>query len=543
MPSMRMIGAVEVVATLLTVANAYYKKEQQFFPMCVYLLKSNLSMLVLASFIVYTMVLGAYVLKKIIFGELRIIEAEHLNEFGWMTVSEMFLATTIFRDELDVKFVLVFTAMLLFKGFHWITRDRVEYMEQTLQLPPFFNGRVLTALYMLVVVDVLGLVHAVQSVLRSGPSMAILFANEFSLMLIALAATGVRYAVNLHDVVRGSPWEHRSVFLFYSDFVVDALKLVVYSVFFVVVMMYYGLPLHIIRDLFLTVRSFVARIHDILRYRQATYNMQHLYPTVGPAQMADTDRICIICREEMHEAKRLPCGHNFHFRCLRSWLERQQACPTCRRPVLDQPPPADQPPPGPVVVPPVPTLGSSAGLPPGTSANLTGLVNRAQVHFNHIGAVPVILIPPEQIAVVPPAREAREPVAAAPESASEPTYVLRQTIPGQPPIYLEPIEFAPGSASRVQVEVHSQHLTDAELAAFQGHTRAHHRAQLEILAQMQLELGELVERMRVAEQSLVRSESEQVRTMARQLSQSVDRLRQSDGGGEGDEGPSGGVGQ
>jgi E3 ubiquitin-protein ligase synoviolin len=33
--------------------------------------------------------------------------------------------------------------------------------------------------------------------------------------------------------------------------------------------------------------------------------------------------------------KKLPCGHIFHFYCLRSWLERQQSCPTCRRSVLE----------------------------------------------------------------------------------------------------------------------------------------------------------------------------------------------------------------
>lgn len=71
-----------------------------------------------------------------------------------------------------------------------------------------------------------------------------------------------------------------------------------------------------------------------------------------------SDRTCIICREEMVAAtnnqntpgnaeaandatnagntqegpnvtpKKLPCGHIFHFQCLRSWLERQQSCPT-----------------------------------------------------------------------------------------------------------------------------------------------------------------------------------------------------------------------
>ena len=33
-------------------------------------------------------------------------------------------------------------------------------------------------------------------------------------------------------------------------------------------------------------------------------------------------------------AKKLRCGHIFHVHCLRSWLERQNTCPTCRALVL-----------------------------------------------------------------------------------------------------------------------------------------------------------------------------------------------------------------
>lgn len=34
--------------------------------------------------------------------------------------------------------------------------------------------------------------------------------------------------------------------------------------------------------------------------------------------------------------KKLPCGHILHLGCLKSWLERQQVCPTCRRPVASE---------------------------------------------------------------------------------------------------------------------------------------------------------------------------------------------------------------
>ncbi len=113
----------------------------------------------------------------------------------------------------------------------------------------------------------------------------------------------------------------------------------IYSLYFGLIVSYYGLPIHIIRDLYLTFRSFVVRINDIIRYRQATSDMENKYPTVTAEELAASiDKVCIICREEMEIGpdgpKKLPCGHFFHKRCLRSWLERQQACPTCRKSVI-----------------------------------------------------------------------------------------------------------------------------------------------------------------------------------------------------------------
>ena len=85
--------------------------------------------------------------------------------------------------------------------------------------------------------------------------------------------------------------------------------------------------------------------------------MNELYPNATADDLSrSSDSTCIICREEMvvndqlleeenpelaaygernlDQPKKLPCGHIFHFHCLRSWLERQQTCPTCRRSVL-----------------------------------------------------------------------------------------------------------------------------------------------------------------------------------------------------------------
>jgi E3 ubiquitin-protein ligase synoviolin len=118
------------------------------------------------------------------------------------------------------------------------------------------------------------------------------------------------------------------------------------------------------RDLFVTARSFLKRLTAFIRYRRATYDMNKRYPdaTVEDIQREDT---CIICREDMrpwsvtnppapagaqarpgavnerNRPKKLPCGHILHLGCLKSWLERQQVCPTCRRPVVETTPDAN----------------------------------------------------------------------------------------------------------------------------------------------------------------------------------------------------------
>lgn len=327
------VGLLLGVSALSTVTYSYYLK-RQFFPACVYILRSPFSMTILVAFVLYLMVLSALIFKQILFGELRLIEREHLKERSWMTISELLLAATTFKDDLDSRFIASVTFMILVKMAHWILRDRIEFMEQTTQLPKGHNAYIVTVVYLLLAIDSSCIFSAVMNVRKNGASLCILYANEFALMLTSLLASTIRFGINLHDILRrGMSWEHRSTFLFYADFLIDMIKLCIYSVFFGLVVYFYGIPIHILRDLIITADSFVKRIRDIIRYRRAIKEMDTRYPTVTIPSGAD--RVCIICREEMTEGKKLGCGHYFHFRCLRSWLERQQACPTCRRQVLE----------------------------------------------------------------------------------------------------------------------------------------------------------------------------------------------------------------
>lgn len=298
----------------------------------------------------------------------------------------------------------MFVCLLVGKVWGWIGEGRVEILEQQPPANPrLFHGRLATSLILSVTFDALMLDYAVRTVLESARAdMMVMFGFEFAILTILSTSTLARYCISLVEIyikyrqklvkiaerraeiradrerairehresgAEGLPdnlpdeadveemeldipgWEEKGRWVFYLDLITDFCKLVVYLTFFAILFAFYGLPIHILRDVVVTIRSFGRRLVDFMKYRTATRDMNERYPDATAEEIAREDT-CIICREEMVpwqqppgegnrrtvperlRPKKLPCGHILHFACLRSWLERQQNCPMCRRPVV-----------------------------------------------------------------------------------------------------------------------------------------------------------------------------------------------------------------
>lgn len=313
---------------------------------------------------------------------------------------------TIFRGELGGWFLVMFICLLVGKVWGWIGEGRVEFVEQQPPANPrVFHTRLTASLTLSILFNAFMLRFCVQTVLEQArPDMMVMFGFEFAVLSILSLSTAARYGISLVEIyvtqqqmrakveerreeIRASRqeamqqqgedaapadmpdenevnemeldipgWEEKGRWVFYLDLVTDFFKLIVYLTFFTILFTFYGLPIHILRDVILTIRSFGRRIMDFVRYRNAIRDMNERYHDATAEEVSNED-VCIICREEMTpwqpaeqaapgrpagarriperlRPKRLPCGHILHFACLRSWLERQQNCPTCRRPVI-----------------------------------------------------------------------------------------------------------------------------------------------------------------------------------------------------------------
>ncbi|KAK5995856.1 E3 ubiquitin-protein ligase synoviolin [Cladobotryum mycophilum] len=365
------------------VISAFHQRAN-FYSAMVYLAQSNFCLLVLVNFILLLYSSFIYGLTQLCYGKLRAIEIEQLTERAWFAITETCLAMTIFREEIGAWFLVMFTALVTGKVWGWIGDGRVEFLEQQ---PPLFY-------------DIWILRYTINTVIQQArPNMMVMFLFEFAVLATCSWRTAARYILSLaeqnivktqtkkrllerreevrqqrEDMIRQREqaaaageeapnsqeplpnpedidemdievpgWATKGEWVLWLDLLTDMIKLGIYVAFFLMLLMFYGLPIHIMRDLFMTTRDFLKRLNALLRYRRAIQEMNK-YPDASEQDLAN-ENTCIICREEMHHwdparnsidrvrPKKLPCGHILHLGCLKSWLERQQVCPTCRSPV------------------------------------------------------------------------------------------------------------------------------------------------------------------------------------------------------------------
>lgn len=410
-----------------------FHERPNFYSATVYLSQSNACLLILTNLLLVGACAFMYALQRLLYGTLRPIEVEHLSEKAWYAVLDTLLAMPSFREDVGGWLLTMFVLLLAGKVWGWIGEGRVDILEQQPPANPrLFHIRLATSLVVSVLFNSWMAWYCIETVLANPrPGMMVIFTFEFTVQIILSTFTLLRYCLAVAEIkvvkqqtleaiearkiqikaeraaereraaaeqnenetagerstmtspVDDEPievdenevdvpgWEDKRRWLFMLEVTTDFIKLLIYMAFLTVSIAFNGLPMHIMRDVYLTFASFTKRVNDYMQYRKATSDMNTRYPDATTEEIRGD--ACIVCRENMFaweqpqanvpaqpageqpvpapapvrrdeglRAKKLPCGHILHLRCLKSWLERQQVCPTCRRPVITAPPPNAQ---------------------------------------------------------------------------------------------------------------------------------------------------------------------------------------------------------
>jgi len=336
-----------------------YRSRQQWYLALVFLCSSKYAYVILGNAFVAFLIWLFQITTNFFLNGLRLNEAEGLTDFFRWHITETCLALTIFRSELNVKTFVLFLFLVLAKCLHYIVDARESHLRMTeeivvvnpstgwigVRLP---HVKLFALICFLQILDVFAIIMCGQDITANGPTVSILFAFESAIMLTSVISNCLLWYLHLldglfHYLHESSepgalfhrwiyPWkDHKATVIFAVELQAQAAKFLFYLTFFAIVMTYYGLPINLIREVYVSFLALKQRVVAFNKYRRLMSSMNRFKsPT---EEELEEEHICIICRDEMtvETAKRLPgCGHIFHKSCLREWLVQQQTCPTCR---------------------------------------------------------------------------------------------------------------------------------------------------------------------------------------------------------------------
>ncbi|XP_039117178.1 ERAD-associated E3 ubiquitin-protein ligase HRD1B-like [Dioscorea cayenensis subsp. rotundata] len=126
----------------------------------------------------------------------------------------------------------------------------------------------------------------------------------------------------------------KSIYAFILDIARDLIHFYMNATFLYTAFVTHRMSLSALYQLRISYIKVLNRVTACIRYWKITTNMNRYLKEATPQDFYENDTTCVICRDEMFRAKKLPCGHIFHVECLLSWMQENDSCPTCRSSVV-----------------------------------------------------------------------------------------------------------------------------------------------------------------------------------------------------------------
>ncbi|XP_039446559.1 E3 ubiquitin-protein ligase AMFR-like [Culex pipiens pallens] len=285
-------------------------------------------------------------IQKVVFGELRISEQQHMKDKFWNFIFYKFIFVFGVVNVQYLHEVILWVSWFSVLGFlhllSQLSKDRFEYLSFSPTTPGWSHFRLIALLSAILTLSGFMLIVSIGvGVFVSGVNTFAFMAAECVLLSIRTLHVLIRYAMFLYDMRQGGithesiSWDKRGPVAYYIELSFEVAALVID----------FGHHLHMLlwSNIFLSMASLVIimqlryLINEIQRkfkkhrnYLWVLNHMEKSYPLATVDDLKQNSDNCAICWEKMETARKLPCSHLFHNSCLQSWLEQDTSCPTCR---------------------------------------------------------------------------------------------------------------------------------------------------------------------------------------------------------------------
>lgn len=291
----------------LAVSSVVYAfwEHSYFYPSLVYLSQSTISILSLSNFAALATIASGRLIQTVFLGKLSSHEVEAVKDQARYALMESMLALTMFRGDLGAAAFVQFLVLFFFKIFHWILVPRIESMAYAQNISVLEHVRIIIFQLWLMIVDISAFSILVSLMaVDNAPSYYLLFAFEYAILGLEAITVSCKYSLMVYERYYTVNWEEKPFYVFYVELSSDLSRFALFGLFFGIVTSKYGIPIHLIRGLYVSYLTLKSRFKQYMLYRNLVNLLRDRFPNATQEELDAVDNTCIICREEMISAKK-----------------------------------------------------------------------------------------------------------------------------------------------------------------------------------------------------------------------------------------------
>ncbi|GAM27546.1 hypothetical protein SAMD00019534_107220 [Acytostelium subglobosum LB1] len=304
--------------------------------------KSHINLAVVVNTLFTLLIVFGKIIQYMFFGKLREIEERNFKErFLFYIVTKFFIFAVKDHELIStLMWGFWFAVQCFLKQFSLLARDRFEYLNTfSPNTHVKIHFKLLFLLVSIMFSDLACFYLSTSMFYIYGLSNLMILNFEFFTIFFETIQTLVKYSIHLFDMAWTGVWEKRGQYIYFAEFVSDSIILAGTCFHLIHIVIIQGMPTLLDLVLFSYFKGVFTelrrKINGYRNYCKLVEDMDTKYLNATPDELEIYNDDCAICRDRMDSAKKLPCGHIFHHSCLRSWLEQQTSCPTCRRSLIE----------------------------------------------------------------------------------------------------------------------------------------------------------------------------------------------------------------
>ncbi|XP_069361730.1 E3 ubiquitin-protein ligase AMFR-like [Maniola hyperantus] len=367
----RQDGAREAEAVRMVPAmdssNGTRNLTDHFTEVVTFMMQEPLCMWTLINMAYCSLALFGFVVQRLVFGRLRVAEAQRVKDKFWNYVFYKFIFVFGVLNVQYMDEVLLWCCWFTLVGFlhllGQLCKDRFDYLSSSPNVARWAHTRLLGLLVGILLAAAALSAVALAWGLPAGKDTFAFMAAECLLVGVSALHVVARFTLRAHDADAAGPAAY------YTHLAFDAVSLVTETCHVAHMVVYSNVvvsmaSLVLLMQLRHLLHALLARLRRHRLYAALATHMSRNYPMASAEEVQKNEDNCAICWEPMKEARKLPCAHLFHNSCLCRWVQQDASCPTCRRALSAAP---------------EPPLAPRAPLPP-----LGPLPPRVDVRPNHL---------------------------------------------------------------------------------------------------------------------------------------------------------------